>query len=65
MGIDTRHLLACIGPAALMLWTGCTCNPVYPPTLGDGCEAIGDDFVMRCDQIDGEPLCVGRPCAPG
>ncbi len=91
-----QPLLALMGAAMVLLWTGCTCDPVYPPEAGDTCDSIGDkdcdldrdtseslnvlvcvdtlewqvesacdDFGMVCSHVDGEPICVGRPCEEG
>ena len=91
-----RLLLGLVGATAVALWTGCSCDPIYPPQAGDACDEVGarecdfdvdtsessnllvcvdslrwelesacDDFGMDCTHIDGEPLCVERPCDEG
>lgn len=96
MRLGIYLLLACAAAGVLLVWTGCTCDPVYPPEAGDRCDSVGDkdcdldretdestnvlicvdtfrwavespcdDFGMACTQIDGEPVCVARPCVSG
>jgi hypothetical protein len=30
------------GAAMVLLWTGCTCEPIYPPEAGGSCEEVGE-----------------------